>query len=101
MKKNNARRAIAVLLAIVCLLTPAAQAAAPTVQTDEAVYINLDYYGQPQQTRIVKGVSLNGHTEFTDYGDYIDVYNMSTLDEPEQADGSVTWSLADSGLQRF
>ena len=101
MKNNNARRAIAVLLAVICLLTPAARAAAPTVQTDEAVYINLDYYGQPQQTRIVKGVSLNGHTEFTDYGDYIDVYNMSTLDEPEQADGSVTWSLADSGLQRF
>ena len=57
MKKNNARRAIAVLLAIVCLLTPAAQAAAPTVQTDEAVYINLDYYGQPQQTRCLLDTS--------------------------------------------
>lgn len=101
MKRTKARRAAAAVLTLLCLVTPAAQAAAPTVQTDEAVYINLDYYGQPQQTRIVKGVSLNGHTEFTDYGDYTNVYNMSTLDQPELNDGSVTWSLPDNSLQRF
>ena len=48
MKRTKARRAAAAVLALLCLVTPAAQAAAPTVQTDEAVYINLDYYGQPQ-----------------------------------------------------
>ena len=47
----------------------------------------------PETTRIVKGVSLNGHTSFTDYGDYSAVYNMSTYDQPTLADGSVSWSL--------
>ena len=101
MINHKFRRLTAAALALLCVLPQAAQAAAPTIQTDEAVYINLDYYGTPENTRIVKGVSLNGHTEFTDYGNYSDVYNMSTLDEPTLADGEVSWALADDGLQRF
>ena len=79
----------------------AGQAAAPTVETDESVYINMDYYGAPTNTRIVKGVSLNGHTEFTDFGSYADVYNMSTYDEPVIKDNSVYWKLSDTSKQRF
>ncbi|MGO5096546.1 hypothetical protein ACTQ34_12085 [Agathobaculum sp. LCP25S3_E8] len=101
MMNHKFRRLTAAALALLCVLPQAAQAAAPTIQTDEAVYINLDYYGTPENTRIVKGVSLNGHTEFTDYGNYSDVYNMSTLDEPTLGDGEVSWALADDGLQRF
>lgn len=101
MMKHKFRRLTAAALALLCVLPQAAQAAAPTIQTDEAVYINLDYYGTPENTRIVKGVSLNGHTEFTDYGNYSDVYNMSTLDEPTLSDGEVSWALSDDGLQRF
>lgn len=101
MIKHKSRRLTAAALALLCVLPQAAQAAAPTIQTDEAVYINLDYYGTPENTRIVKGVSLNGHTEFTDYGNYSDVYNMSTLDEPTLSDGEVSWALSDDGLQRF
>lgn len=101
MMNHKFRRLTAAALALLCVLPQAAQAAAPTTQTDEAVYINLDYYGTPENTRIVKGVSLNGHTEFTDYGNYSDVYNMSTLDEPTLGDGEVSWALADDGLQRF
>lgn len=101
MMNHKFRRQTAAALALLCVLPQAAQAAAPTIQTDEAVYINLDYYGTPENTRIVKGVSLNGHTEFTDYGNYSDVYNMSTLDEPTLGDGEVSWALADDGLQRF
>lgn len=101
MKINKAHRLTAAALALLCVLPQAAQAAAPTIQTDEAVYINLDYYGTPENTRIVKGVSLNGHTDFTDYGNYADVYNMSTLDAPTLGDGEVSWSLSDDGLQRF
>lgn len=101
MMNHKFRRLTAAALALLCVLPQAAQAAAPTIQTDEAVYINLDYYGTPENTRIVKGVSLNGHTEFTDYGNYSDVYNMSTLDEPTLTDGEVSWALADDGLQRF
>lgn len=82
MKRNKLRRVTATALLLSFALPQCAQAAAPTVETDETVYINMDYYGAPTNTRIVKGVNLNGHTEFTDFGDYKDVYNMSTFDEP-------------------
>lgn len=101
MMNHKFRRLTSAILALLCVLPQAAQAAAPIIQTDEAVYINLDYYGTPENTRIVKGVSLNGHTEFTDYGSYSDVYNMSTLDKPTLSDDEVSWALADDGLQRF
>lgn len=83
MKRNKLRRVTATALLLSFALPQCAYAAAPTVETDEAVYINMDYYGVPTNTRIVKGVNLNGHTEFTDFGDYKDVYNMSTFDEPD------------------
>ena len=95
-EENNHVREISLCRLTACALLPAlllplaAAAAAPAVETDEAVYINPDYYGMPEDTRIVKGVNLNGHTSFTDYGDYSAVYNMSTYDEPALSDGSVT-----------
>ena len=95
MKTNKLRRLTAASLVLAFTLPQAAQAAAPTVETDESVYINMDYYGAPTNTRIVKGVSLNGHTEFTDFGSYTDVYNMSTYDEPVIKDNSVYWKLSD------
>lgn len=100
MKRNKLRRVTATALLLSLTLPQCAQAAAPAVETDEAVYINMDYYGVPTNTRIVKGVNLNGHTEFTDFGDYADVYNMSTFDEPVLKDGSVYWKL-DTDKQRF
>ena len=101
MKTTNLRRITAAALAAAFILPQTAQAAAPTAETDEAVYINLDYYGLPEATRIVKGVSLNGHDTFTDYGSYADVYNMSTADQPERAEGAVSWTLDGSAMQRF
>ena len=74
MKTDKLRRLTAASLVLAFTLPQAAQAAEPTVETDESVYINMDYYGAPTNTRIVKGVSLNGHTEFTDFGSYADVY---------------------------
>ncbi len=93
MKRNKLRRVTATALLLSFALPQCAQAAAPTVETDETVYINMDYYGAPTNTRIVKGVNLNGHTEFSDFGDYKDVYNMSTFDEPTLREGSVYWKL--------
>ena len=101
MKTDKLRRLTAASLVLAFTLPQAAQAAAPTVETDESVYINMDYYGAPTNTRIVKGVSLNGHTEFTDFGSYADVYNMSTYDEPVIKDNSVYWKLSDTSKQRF
>ena len=101
MKTDKLRRLTAASLVLAFTLPQAAQAAEPTVETDESVYINMDYYGAPTNTRIVKGVSLNGHTEFTDFGSYADVYNMSTYDEPVIKDNSVYWKLSDTSKQRF
>jgi len=101
MKPNKLRRPAAAALVLALVLPQAALAAPPEVETDEAVYINLDAYGIPEATRIVKGVSPNGHTEFTDYGDYSEVYNMSTYDQPVLEDGAVTWTLEGEGMQRF
>lgn len=101
MKTNNYRRLTAGALAAILLLSQTAGAAAPTVETDESVYINMDYYGIPDDMRIVKGVSLNGLDTFTDFGNYSDVYNMSTHDKPTVEDTSVTWNLTDSDQQRF
>jgi putative membrane protein len=68
-------------------------AAEPTVSVDEAAYINLNYYGSISEVNIVKGVSLNGLTQFKDYGNYVAVSNMSTYDQPViEADG-VKWNL--------
>ena len=101
MNTNRARRLAAAGLLLAFVLPQTAQAAAPSIETDEAVYINLDYYGIPTATRIVKGVNLNGHTEFTDYGNYSEVYNMSTYDHPTLQDGSVSWALEGEGMHRF
>ncbi len=99
--RNGTRFTAAALLAA-SVSGYTAKAAAPIVETDESVYINLDYYGAATDTRIVKGVNLNGHTEFTDYGDYNDVYNMSSFDEPDLSTaGEVKWNIKDESIQRF
>ena len=49
---------------------------------DETMYVNLDYYGKNNKGKRSKGVNLNGLGEITDYGNYINVENMSTSDAP-------------------
>ena len=50
---------------------------------------------------MVKGVGLNGRTEFTDYGTYENVINMSNSIEPVLGDGTVTWQLPQAQRERF
>ena len=50
MKTDKLRRLTAASLVLAFTLPQAAQAAAPTVETDESVYINMDYYGAPTNT---------------------------------------------------
>ena len=88
----------AAILAPMCS-TPA-KAAAPSVTTDEAVYVTLDYYGKSKQVSIVKGCSLNGNRSFTDYGSYQKVTNMSNEAKPGLSADSVSWSLP-QGTDRF
>ena len=94
--KKIIRRGAAATLAAVTLVTSAAvpvRAAAPRVQVDETMYVNLDYYGTATQINVVKGCTTNGLTEYTDYGTYDKVVNMTDDTAPEIGDGTVTWKL--------
>lgn len=81
---------------------PAVVLAGPaSVDVDEAMYVNLDYYGQISQACVVKGCSLNGLREFTDYGTYQNVENMSTSDVPVIQGDQVQWKLSNPDSERF
>ena len=93
-------------LAAVLLCTNAggavpAYGAEAAVDVDETMYINLDHYGRPDKINVVKGLSLNGRTEFTDYGTYLDVTNMSNQTVPDLGDGTVTWNFPQAQKERF
>lgn len=104
---NSRKKIIAGLLAGILVFSVAlpyasVYAAAPSVTTDEAMYVNLDYYGGINDISIVKSCSLNGIFQFRDYGDYETVTNMSTYDQPVLTGDGVQWNL-DPGTapQRF
>lgn len=102
--KKIIRRGAAVTLAAITLVTSAAVpviAAAPRVQVDETMYVNLDYYGTATQINVVKGCSTNGITEYTDYGTYDKVVNMTDDTEPVIGDGTVTWKLPDKNSRFY
>lgn len=73
----------------------------PVVTTDEALYVNLDYYGNQVDSSVVKGVTLNGLRSFSDYGTYTDVTNMSNNASPVIQDDGVTWQLPEDSKDRF
>ncbi|MBO4991227.1 MAG: hypothetical protein J6E42_03620 [Firmicutes bacterium] len=99
---RTGRRAVAAFLTLTMIAATAgsAFAAAPAVSVDEAMYINADYYGGLEDITVVKGVNMNGLTEFTDYGDYLRVDNMTNRIEPVIEGSSVTWKL-DENQKRF
>ena len=102
--KKIIRRGAAVTLAAVTLVTSAAvpvRAAAPRVQVDETMYVNLDYYGTATQINVVKGCTTNGLTEYTDYGTYDKVVNMTDDTAPEIGDGTVTWKLPEKNSRFY
>lgn len=71
------------------------------VDVDESMYVNLDYYGRPEKINVVKACNLNGSNNFTDYGNYVDVTNMSDQTVPVKGEGSVTWDLPQAEKGRF
>lgn len=83
------------------ILSPMATAAAPTPQTDEAVYINLDAYGTQKEIGIVKGVTLNGATQLSDFGNYSEVNNLTSHDEPIKRSDGVDFDLKNTDNERF
>lgn len=96
------RKIAAALAAVTLVLSTAApvKAAAPHVSVDETMYVNLDYYGNATAVNVVKGCSPNGNVQFTDYGVYDKVVNMTDQSEPQIGEGTVTWQLPE-GNNRF
>ena len=101
--KYNRIMAAGMVFVMLCTGTDSlpASGAEAAVDVDETMYVNLDYYGRVDKINVVKGVGLNGRTEFTDYGTYENVINMSNSIEPVLGDGTVTWQLPQAQRERF
>ncbi len=102
MKIRKRQMMAAVLAAVVTTgNAPLSYGAPAAVETDETMYVNLDVYGKVQKVNVVKSCSLNGITDFIDYGNYLAVENMSTQDEPQLGEGEVVWKLPPDRRERF
>ena len=102
MKIRKRQMMAAVLAAVVTTgNAPLSYGAPAAVETDETMYVNLDVYGKVQKVNVVKSCSLNGITDFIDYGNYLAVENMSTQDEPQLGEGEVVWKLSPNRRERF
>lgn len=102
MKIRKRQMMAAVLAAVVTAgNAPLSYGTPAAVETDETMYVNLDVYGKAQKVNVVKSCSLNGVTDFTDYGNYLAVENMSTQDEPQLGEGEVVWKLPPDRRERF
>lgn len=101
--KYNRIMAAGMVFVMLCTGTGSlpAYGAEASVDVDETMYVNMDYYGRVDKINVVKGVGLNGRTEFTDYGTYENVINMSNSIEPVLGDGTVTWQLPQAQRGRF
>ena len=103
--RTSYKRTMAAALAAIMICTGGgavpAYGAAAEVDVDETMYVNLDYYGNTSMVNVVKALRMNGNTEFTDYGDYQKVVNMSGDEEPVLGDGTVQWSIPADSKGRF
>lgn len=99
----NIKRAISAVIVIGIIVSdcaPCVYAAEPVVTTDEAVYVNLDYYGGLSDISIVKGCNLNKNSNFIDYGSYDSITNMTNHVKPVVNDEGVNWKL-ENAEERF
>ena len=112
-RSQGTRRAAAVLAAVL-IFTPAGSALPSGVLTssaevtsgvrptvDEAYYVKTDAYGNLTDASIVKSLQLNGAKEYTDYGVYDSVDNLTDSTEPEQGNGTTTFRFGDNAPQHF
>lgn len=99
-KLNGIIAGILVLIIVSGCCSKAVLAAAPKVTTDETAYVNLDYYGTVSDINIVKGCSLNGISQFEDYGTYDSVSNMSSHDKPTIENGGIKWTLTGADVNK-
>lgn len=101
-QKIRQKLAVALIAAAIgqSMLIPVC-AAEPSVSVDETMYVNLDPYGRQTTVNVVKGVTTNGLSEYTDYGSYTKVINMSSHVEPDEGDGQLNWDLTGLGTRFY
>ena len=71
------------------------------VVTDETMYVNLDFYGDISKVNVVKGISSTAEMEYTDYGEYTDVLNMSDDAVIEKTEEGVKIPLKGDGKKFY
>ena len=101
LKKTKMGVAVSQIVLMTSLNMLSGFAGVPQVTVDETVYTNLDYYGARKDLSIVKGVSLNGYTDFSDYGDYSNVINMTSDNAPKLDANQVSFSSLDSSKKFY
>ena len=101
LRKTKMGVAVLQIVLMISLNMLSGWAAAPKVSVDETVYANLDYYGVGKELSIVKGVSLNGYTGFSDYGDYSNVINMTSENAPKLDANQVSFASLDSSKKFY
>ena len=101
LKKTKMGVAVSQIVLMTSLNMLSGFAGVPQVTVDETVYTNLDYYGTRKDLSIVKGVSLNGYTDFSDYGDYSNVINMTSDNTPKLDANQVSFSSLDSSKKFY
>jgi len=64
------------------------------VQKNETVYVILNHNGKVKDERIVNRVwGTDENSEWVDYGDYLDISNMVSADEPEVEEDRIIWPM--------
>ena len=100
---NAYKRAISLVAAgalLVGCVSPAF-AASLSPSCDEAFYATLDYYGQLQQSSVVKSYRTNGAAAIVDYGVYDQVENLVDGKAPQMEDGLLTFSFDEEIPENF
>ncbi|MBC8584539.1 hypothetical protein [Youxingia wuxianensis] len=100
-RKSRIIAAVMCCMIVITILSPAVIAATPGVTVDEAMYVNLDYYGAVSDVSIVKSANLNGNTSYTDYGKYQKISNMTDFTQPLVKEDSITWELPNADEQFY
>ena len=100
---NACKRALSLVLAGALLTGSVSPAlAAPlSPSCDEAFYATLDYYGQLQQSSVVKSYRTNGAASIVDYGVYDQVENLSNGKAPQTEDGTLTFAFDGEIPEKF
>lgn len=104
-KRKLAQQALCGVLAMsmVCVSdmgSIVAMAKEPSVKHDETLYVTMDEYGNTTEASVVKGYTLNGTKELTDFGTYTTVNNMTNYASPVIENGKVTFQF-DEDVERF